>query len=115
MNGFSLWNGFHEICFFLERKHISVTKLISLLARKLELGGSIGREKLIAHQRLPGEKVLEYDVVTRKKVPFHEEREIFEGPASYEVYQSPAREYVADYPIEAGNIHSFQLLLTQLI
>eukprot|EP01115_Flamella_aegyptia_P007691 TRINITY_DN32023_c0_g2_i3.p1 TRINITY_DN32023_c0_g2~~TRINITY_DN32023_c0_g2_i3.p1 ORF type:complete len:232 (-),score=114.89 TRINITY_DN32023_c0_g2_i3:25-687(-) len=57
---------------------------------------AVATGRMVAHQRLPGETVKEVDVITRKKVPYYEEREIFEGPASVEVYQSPVREYYAD-------------------
>ena len=52
------------------------------------------RGRLIARQRIPGERIKEVDVITRKRVPYHEEVEVFEGPASFETYQGGEREYM---------------------
>ena len=59
-----------------------------------------GRGRLIARQRIPGERIKEVDVITRKRVPYHEEVEVFEGPASVETYQGGEREYM-DAGVEA--------------
>ena len=56
--------------------------------------GYTGRGRLIARQRVPGERVKEVDMITRKRVPYHEEVEVFEGPASFETYQGGEREYM---------------------
>ena len=32
-------------------------------------------------------------MITRKRVPYHEEVEVFEGPASFESYEGAEREY----------------------
>ena len=53
-----------------------------------------GRGRLIARQRIPGERIKEVDMITRKRVPYHEEVEVFEGPASFETYQGGEREYM---------------------
>ena len=52
------------------------------------------RGRLIAKQRVPGERIKEVDMITRKRVPYHEEVEVFEGPASFETYQGGEREYM---------------------
>ena len=53
-------------------------------------------QRLIARQRVPGERIKEVDVITRKRVPYHEEVEVFEGPARFETYNGGEREYITD-------------------
>ena len=50
---------------------------------------------MVGHQTLPGQRVKEVDVISRKKVPYYEERELFEGPAQIDVIQGGQREYVS--------------------
>lgn len=57
------------------------------------VSGVTGRERFVAAERLPGERIREVDVVTRKKVPYHEVRDVYEGPTVTETYASPVREY----------------------
>ena len=51
-------------------------------------------QRLVASERLPVERIIEYDVVTRKRVPYHEVREVYEGAPTVEVEEVPAREYI---------------------
>ena len=53
----------------------------------------VGKEHLVAAQRLPVETVREVDVVTRQRIPYHEVREVFQGPEVDEVYSSGPFEY----------------------
>ena len=52
-------------------------------------------KRLVASQRIPVERVREYETVTRQRVPYHEVRELYEGPAQVVVTEIPAREYLA--------------------
>ena len=50
---------------------------------------------MIGSRKLPGQRIKEVDVVSRKKVPYYQERELYEGPAQYQVINGGQREYVS--------------------
>ena len=80
---------------FWKKRSMFTSYKLPFFARFSKFGG-IGfsnRGKLIARERIPGERIKEMDVITRKRVPYHEEVEVFEGPASFETYQGGEREY----------------------
>ena len=52
-------------------------------------------QRLIGSRKLPGQRIKEVDVISRKKVPYYQERELYEGPAQYQVIQGGEREYVS--------------------
>ena len=80
---------------FSQRLWSRVPRMPIIGGRRTHSVGPIfnSRGKLIARQRIPGERIKEVDVITRKRVPYHEEVEVFEGPASFESYQGGEREY----------------------
>ena len=92
-----LWSRVPRVPFIGRRRSLRTAGALastSIASTSVSAPVFTGRGRLIARQRVPGERIKEVDVITRKRVPYHEEVEVFEGPASFESYQGGEREYI---------------------